>query len=125
MGFLKFLIVALLFISTSAQIFQGAIIMLQYELNTAYITKAFCINKNKPQLHCNGKCHLKKELSKAAKEQDNKSIVLKSIKQPLYCNNMTNSPVITSVNFSHNFFISNCSLVNSGCTRSIFRPPLV
>lgn len=36
-----------------------------YELNKKAITEQFCINKNKPQLHCNGKCHLKKQLQKA------------------------------------------------------------
>ena len=34
-----------------------------YELNIDYITEKFCENKDKPQLQCNGKCHLAKELS--------------------------------------------------------------
>jgi hypothetical protein len=34
-----------------------------YRLNIAYITEKFCENKDKPQLQCNGKCHLAKELS--------------------------------------------------------------
>ncbi|MBU2929489.1 hypothetical protein [Winogradskyella psychrotolerans] len=31
-----------------------------------YIKNELCVNKDKPQLACNGKCHLKKELAKAS-----------------------------------------------------------
>lgn len=31
-----------------------------YYANIQYFTKNFCINKSKPLLKCNGKCHLKK-----------------------------------------------------------------
>ncbi len=38
-----------------------------------YITTYFCVNKDKPELHCNGKCHINK-LIKAANIQKNQSI---------------------------------------------------
>ena len=41
-----------------------------YQANKEYITRNFCVNKDKPQLHCNGKCHLKKLIKKADREQD-------------------------------------------------------
>ena len=34
-----------------------------FELNKEYIIKTYCVNKNKPKLHCNGKCHLSKQLN--------------------------------------------------------------
>lgn len=34
-----------------------------YELNIDYIIDTYCINKEKPQLQCNGKCHLMSQLS--------------------------------------------------------------
>jgi hypothetical protein len=40
-----------------------------YIINYDYITKVLCENKAKPVMHCNGKCHLMKELAKTA-EQD-------------------------------------------------------
>lgn len=40
-------------------------ITLNYFINQAEITELFCINKAQPQLQCNGKCHLIKELVKA------------------------------------------------------------
>ena len=36
---------------------------LNYELNQEYITETYCINKDKPELGCNGKCHLAKQLT--------------------------------------------------------------
>ena len=33
-----------------------------YELNIDYIIENYCINTDKPELQCNGKCHLAKQL---------------------------------------------------------------
>ncbi|QBN20598.1 hypothetical protein E1750_07245 [Flavobacterium nackdongense] len=40
--------------------------VLDYVVNYEYITKVLCVNKAKPKLQCNGKCHLMKELAKAS-----------------------------------------------------------
>jgi hypothetical protein len=40
-----------------------------YVTNYNYITKVLCINKSKPKLQCNGKCHLMKELAKASESE--------------------------------------------------------
>lgn len=40
-----------------------------YIINYHYIATELCENKAKPQMHCNGKCHLKKELAKAAENE--------------------------------------------------------
>jgi type III secretory pathway component EscV len=39
--------------------------VLEYAVNYDYISKVLCVNKAKPMMHCNGKCHLMKELAKA------------------------------------------------------------
>jgi hypothetical protein len=44
-------------------------IVIHYELNKVSITQNFCENKGKPKMHCNGKCHLKKQLDKEDKQQ--------------------------------------------------------
>ncbi len=44
-------------------------ILVNYAVNKEYIAKAFCENKAKPILHCNGKCHLKKQLEKQEKKE--------------------------------------------------------
>ena len=38
-------------------------------LNRGFIIKTFCINRDKPAMQCNGKCHLSK-LIKESKEQE-------------------------------------------------------
>lgn len=42
----------------------------EYVLNYRYIVEKLCENRAKPQMHCNGKCHLMKELKKATDEQN-------------------------------------------------------
>ena len=41
---------------------------LEYIINYDYISKVLCINKDKPELRCNGKCQLMKKLEQ--QEQD-------------------------------------------------------
>lgn len=43
--------------------------MVDYWVNYEYIAKELCENKAKPEMHCDGKCHLKKELAKASEEE--------------------------------------------------------
>ena len=53
-------------------------------VNYDYILKELCENKAKPELECNGKCHLKAELAKASEEsipasQESKNIVISDL----------------------------------------------
>lgn len=41
------------------------LICIQFVLNKEYIAANLCENKDKPAMHCSGKCHLKKQLNKA------------------------------------------------------------
>jgi autonomous glycyl radical cofactor GrcA len=40
-------------------------IVAHWKINQAAITQKYCVNKAKPALKCNGKCHLKKQLQQA------------------------------------------------------------
>lgn len=51
------------------QTFSQELRVVDYQLHKERITKLFCVNKARPQLHCNGKCHLTKQLRKAAEEE--------------------------------------------------------
>ena len=59
--FLAFFLTALMLLQTLGQ----EVLVVDYQLNKAKITAQFCVNKARPQLHCNGKCHLAKQLRKA------------------------------------------------------------
>lgn len=40
--------------------------VVDYVVNYEYIVNVLCENKDKPEMECNGKCHLSKELAKEA-----------------------------------------------------------
>lgn len=43
-----------------------------FHLNQKEIVRMECENKNRPELHCNGKCYLAKQLQKAEDQLDEK-----------------------------------------------------
>jgi hypothetical protein len=43
--------------------------VVEYVINYEYISEVLCVNKDKPKMHCNGKCHLMKELAKASENE--------------------------------------------------------
>lgn len=51
------------------QTYSQVVIVAQYYANKDYIAKNLCENRAKPQMHCDGKCCLKKKLAKEGKEQ--------------------------------------------------------
>ncbi len=52
--------------------FTQAYYLIDYQFRKDFIAKALCVNKQKPQLNCNGKCYLAKRL-KATEEQESKA----------------------------------------------------
>lgn len=50
---------------TFYMVFRPLIPLVEYAVNYNYIVDTLCINKTKPEVHCNGKCYLSKELAKA------------------------------------------------------------
>ena len=57
----------LLFSFTWTQFYNTAVVSI-YELNTSEFIAEFCENQDKPELECNGKCHLSKQLVDVQKE---------------------------------------------------------
>ncbi|MFV8342318.1 hypothetical protein [Flavobacterium sp. XS2P39] len=55
--------------------------VLEYVVNYEYISKVLCINKDKPKMQCNGKCHLMKELAKASDTDKPASSEKKTVSQ--------------------------------------------
>jgi len=101
---------------------------LEYAAFYDYIKNELCENKDVPELQCNGKCHLKKELAKASNSDNN------SEKSHHYTAEQT---IVFFQNISHNyvlFFSNNDKLkINTGYNNSytyyysnfVFQPPLV
>ena len=45
-------------------------LVVDFTINRDFIAKTFCVNKAKPELKCNGKCHLAKSLKKSASKEE-------------------------------------------------------
>lgn len=49
--------------------FSSVCIYAGFELNQQYIASTLCENKDKPEMHCNGKCYLTKKLKQAEEKE--------------------------------------------------------
>ena len=63
------LVSIVLTISLLFQTVQRIVLYADYEINKDFITQKYCENKLKPEIKCHGKCHLKKQLQKADKNE--------------------------------------------------------
>ncbi|WP_423146514.1 hypothetical protein [Rubrolithibacter danxiaensis] len=51
--------------------FSKLFIYAGFELNQNYITSKLCENRDKPEMHCNGKCYLAKKIKQAEQKERN------------------------------------------------------
>ncbi len=65
------IIVCLIALAILTQQGSKTFILLDYLSNKKYVTSVLCENRDRPLLHCNGKCYLKKEFKKNDKQQGN------------------------------------------------------
>ena len=66
---MKKIIAIFAFIGILLQSFSSVVIVADYYVHKDFIAKNLCENKDKPQMHCEGKCCLKKKLAKESKDQ--------------------------------------------------------
>ena len=57
-----------LFLLFASQTFSSFMMDGMYLLNKNYVAKTLCVNKANPQLHCDGKCYLSKQVQKETKD---------------------------------------------------------
>jgi len=67
-AFFSYLLLSLLLLQT----FSREVLVMDFTLNRATITARFCVNKARPQLHCDGQCYFAKQLKKQ-EDRDNKA----------------------------------------------------
>ena len=110
------------------QIIFNAGFFIYWKVNQNFIAQTLCENKNKPKMHCNGKCYLYKQLKKAEEKEAEKNSLPNSIPKFKSVNSFiienydwkTNFSLVTTykqkyVNYSSNLLI--------GYQNSLFRPP--
>jgi hypothetical protein len=68
---LKKVTVLLLVVSMIASNFSRMFIYAGFELNRNYIATHLCENRDKPWLHCNGKCYFMKKIRQVEEKEKN------------------------------------------------------
>jgi len=118
----------ILFLLALFMLLKPVLPVIDYVVNYEYITKVLCVNKAKPKMKCNGKCHLMKELAKTSESEtpisSNKKITSQEFEILFF--EEINSFKITSIYFDKKQIVNNnysdlYSYLNS---ISIFRPPI-
>ncbi|TXD49721.1 hypothetical protein [Polaribacter sp. IC073] len=99
-----------------------SITYIYYNLDTKGFIEAFCENKDKPALECNGKCQLKK-ITKTTDNENNRPIQLIDFKDLLVYNQQTSSFPISDTTHQnkHSFYYLN--LYNFKLLETCFHPP--
>tara|TARA_R110000823_G_scaffold86994_7_gene194215 strand:- start:250 stop:591 length:342 start_codon:yes stop_codon:yes gene_type:complete len=104
--------------------------IVDYIINYDYISTQLCENIEKPELKCNGKCHLAKELAKASEiekplNSDKKQNTKHEI-EVLFCESITNFNSAKFLNFELNENISFYqNFYTSVVFSSLFHPPIL
>lgn len=60
------LLFALVYVAFSM---RAAFVFVDYQVNYEFYSQVLCENKNKPELQCNGKCHMMKEMAETKDDE--------------------------------------------------------
>lgn len=72
---MKIICTYILLFALTLQSFYRSVMAMDYQLHLSdYIAQ--CINKDRPQLHCNGQCILMKKIQEKEKEETKKNLVV-------------------------------------------------
>lgn len=124
--FLKIYRFSTIFLLVNAMLFQTfpkTLVMLDYYLNTNTYA-SYCVNKDKPKMHCNGLCQLDKKMDDLDHHQDDSSqpveMTFSNYIQPeiVYI-----QPVVLQKISSHKtIYVS--PFIGQECRKQLFRPPI-
>ena len=107
------------------QTFSSFVIQAEYLLNKSYIAAVLCENKDKPMMHCNGKCYLSKQLKKQEKQEQNapNGIMKKMDAQPFFLPAPLEFEMLQP-STKQQYYLT-ADFYSSATTGSIFRPPTI
>ena len=62
------------------------VMLAAFKINQEYIAKSLCVNQDKPEMHCKGKCYLKKKISENKENDQGKAPIAQpdELKQTVY-----------------------------------------
>ena len=97
--------------------------IVNYVVNKNYIAKNLCENRAKPKMKCNGKCHLKKQLIRAEKNESQGKSDSKEKWEDLYFT--PEKPLLFEVTKFNTAFFSYRNSFSNPQFPDIFHPPCV
>ncbi|RYZ98544.1 MAG: hypothetical protein EOP47_19100 [Sphingobacteriaceae bacterium] len=119
-SFTAFVLIATLLTANLTRLFVYA----GYEMNKNYIAAKLCENRDKPQMHCEGKCYLAKKIKQAEeKEKANERDAQKNHFQEAFI--AQNSRIIFSALLLRVINSQYTSPVSHQHDADIFQPPQV
>ena len=105
---------------------QPILPLIEYNVNKEYIASVLCENRDKPQLDCQGKCYLKKQIQKTKKSDSHEHPIpqIDLSKYPVslisnYTYKLNEVIIIPDNNFQEK------SVKTNHYSASLFRPPIV
>ncbi|ASZ09927.1 hypothetical protein CK934_02485 [Chitinophaga sp. MD30] len=116
--------VALLVLAWMCQAFSRYWVMADFYMNRDFIAKTLCINRDKPMMHCNGHCQLKKRMNdQERKDNENPERKAENKNEVFYTQH-----IINSITPAFIFIVTACQPGNAGMpvdrSSCIFHPPL-
>lgn len=120
------LIYSILFISY--MVFRPLIPLAEYAVNYNYIVNTLCVNKSKPEVHCNGKCYLSKEIAKTNADAESTPFnKTKNSGQKIL--DIYTLPEITEILHTGKIIVSNTNFIYETAysflfLKHIFKPPI-
>ena len=106
------------------QSFSKVAIFVNYEIYKKQITEKYCVNKAKPMAHCNGMCHMIKQLQKEEK-QDKAPLKTQNEQTEIQLFSQTEDESLFDIYFSGGYTYPSIQLVKiTSPVYSIFHPPI-
>jgi hypothetical protein len=113
-----------LIVAQSFQFFSKTGIVGYYLINIDYISKVLCINRDKPEMKCDGKCHLKSQFRQQEEREQKGPLNLKEISETVlfFASALIELPSPATRQFKLNY-PPYWSAIASELAPAIFHPP--
>ena len=121
---MKLIAGSILILLVMVQSLTSWVVMAEYIMNKEYIAKNLCVNKERPKLHCNGKCQLMKKMTQQENQDSSSNPQGGKMKMDVLFAQKSDLPSIRglgneNINFNSAYIVEQLP----GAVQSIFHPP--
>jgi hypothetical protein len=114
----------LLLLAFMAMSFNQAVIVVNFYTNQESIAKTLCENRDKPMMHCCGRCQLRKRLAKQQQEdKDNPQRKADNKNAALFCQEAVSLSAPPAIRFISSAYARLCLRLPVDRASAIFHPP--